>query len=80
MTTLAQFQGSEMSPVLLQDFIDGYIRLSQLAVEPSVLVMTVGSKPRRSQIKFYGVLIEDSSTGGPSAISVRMEYLFAFQS
>ena len=31
--TLTQFQGSEISPGLFQDFIDGYITLSPLAVE-----------------------------------------------
>ena len=46
--TLAQFQGNEMSPGLFQDFLDGYIRLSTLAVEPSVVVMTAGFHSRKS--------------------------------
>ena len=29
---LAQFQGSEMAPVLFQDFMDGYIRLRILSI------------------------------------------------
>ena len=47
--TFAQFQRSETSPGLLEDFMDGYItlRLSPLAVEHSVVVMTPGSQTRR---------------------------------
>ena len=41
-----QFQGSEMSSGLFQDFMDGYVRLSTLAVERSVVVMTSGSQSR----------------------------------
>ena len=57
--TPAQFQGSEMSPGLFQDFIGGYIRLSTLAVEHSVgehsiMNMTAGSQSRRFQIESYG--------------------------
>ena len=33
-----------MSPGLFQDFMDGYIRLSLVAVVNSVVVMTVGSQ------------------------------------
>ena len=50
----AQFQGNEMSPGLFQDFMDGYIRFSSLAVEDSVVVMTAGSQSRRFQIESYG--------------------------
>ena len=49
--TLAQFQESEMSSGLFQDFMNGYIRLSTLAVEHSVMIMT--SQSRRSQIESY---------------------------
>ena len=49
-----QFQGSEMSPGLFQDFIDGYIRRSTLAVEHSVVVMTAGFQSRRFQIESSG--------------------------
>ena len=52
--TLAQFQGSGMSPGLFQDFRDEYIRLSTLAVEYSIVIMTAGSQSRRSQIESYG--------------------------
>ena len=52
--TLAQFQGSEMSPRLFQDFMDGYIRLSTLAVGHSVVIMAAGSQSRRSQIESCG--------------------------
>ena len=30
--TLAQFQGSEMSPGLVKDFIDGYVKLKTLLI------------------------------------------------
>ena len=39
--TLVQFQGSEMSSELFQDFMDGYVKLSTLVVELSVVVMTL---------------------------------------
>ena len=52
--TIAEFKGSEMSPVLLQDFMDGYIRLSPLAAEHSVVLMIAGSHSRQSQIESYG--------------------------
>ena len=39
--TLVQFQGSEMSSELSEDFMDGYVRLSTLVVELSVVVMTL---------------------------------------
>ena len=52
--TFAEFQGSEMSPGILQDFTNGYIKLSTLTVEHSVVVITSGSQLRRSQIEFYG--------------------------
>ena len=52
--TLAQFQGSEMCPELFQNFMDAYIRLSPLAIEHSVVVMTAGSQSRRSHIESYG--------------------------
>ena len=52
--TFSQFQGSEMSPGLFQDFIDGYIERSTLAVEHSVVVMTAGLQSRRSQIESSG--------------------------
>ena len=52
--TLPQFQGSEMSPGLFEDFMDGYIRLSALAVEHTVVIMAAGSQSRRSQIESYG--------------------------
>ena len=52
--TLAQFQGSEMSPGLFQAFMDGYIRLSTRAIEYSVVVMTAGSQSRPSQIESNG--------------------------
>ena len=42
--TLAPFQGSEMSPGLFQDLMDGYIGLSTLVVEHNVMVMTAGSQ------------------------------------
>ena len=58
--TLSQFQGTEISPGLFQNFIEGYIRLSTLAVEHSVVVMTAGSQSRRSQIESYGYAIFDS--------------------
>ena len=34
--TLVQFQGSEMTPGLFQDFMDGYIRLKTLPISGSV--------------------------------------------
>ena len=40
--TFAEFQGSEMSPGILQDFTNGYMKLSTLTVEHSVMVMTSG--------------------------------------
>ena len=54
--TPAQFQGSEMSPGLFQNFICAYIRLSTLAVEHSVsehsiMNMTAGFQSRRFQIE-----------------------------
>ena len=49
--TLLQSQGSEMSPGFFQDFMDGYMRLSPLALEHSVVVMTASSQLRQSQIK-----------------------------
>ena len=52
--TLAQFQRSEMSPGLFQDFRDRYIRLFPLAIEHSVVVMTADSQSRLSHIKSYG--------------------------
>ena len=52
--TLTKFQGSEMSPGLFRDFMDGYIRLSPQAVEHSVVIMTAGSQSRRSYIESYG--------------------------
>ena len=52
--TFAEFQGSEMSPGILQDFTNGYIKLSTLTVEHSVVVITWGSQWRRSQIESYG--------------------------
>ena len=51
--TLAQFQGSEVAPGLFQDFMDGYKRLTPLAFERIVVVMTVGFQSRRSQIEPY---------------------------
>ena len=42
--TFAEFQGSEMSPGILQDFTNGYIKLSTLTVEHSVVVITWGSQ------------------------------------
>ena len=53
---LAQFQGNKMSPGLFQGFMDGYIktlRLSPLAVEQSVVVMTAGSQSRLSHIESH---------------------------
>ena len=47
--TLAQFPGSEMSPGLFQDFMDGYIRLSQLVVDHSVVVISARLNPVGSQ-------------------------------
>ena len=58
--TLAQFQGSEMSLGLLQDFMDTYVRLFTLAVEHSVVVMTGGSQSKSSQIESSGWAIFDS--------------------
>ena len=58
--TLAQFQGSEMSLGLFQDFMDAYIRLSTLAFEHSVVVMTGGSRSKPSQIESNGWAIFDS--------------------
>ena len=52
--TFAEFQGSEMSPGILQDFANGYIKLSTLTVEHSVMVITSGSQLRRSQTQSYG--------------------------
>ena len=31
------------------------------------------------EAKNFDILVEDSKTGGPSSLTVRMEYLFAFQ-
>ena len=50
--TLAQFQGSEMSPGLFQDFMGIQ---NPLVVEHSVVVKTVGFKSR-SQIGSYTIL------------------------
>ena len=47
--TLAQSQGSEMSPGLFQEFMDKYIRLTQLVVEHSVAVMSKKLNPMGSQ-------------------------------
>ena len=58
--TLAQFQGSEMSLGLFQGFMDTYIRLSALAVEHSVVVMTGGLQSKPSQIESNGWAIFDS--------------------
>ena len=58
--TLAQFQGSEMSLGLFQDFMDAYIRLSTLAVEHSVVVMTGGSQSKPFQIESNRWAIFDS--------------------
>ena len=55
--TLAQFQESEMSPGLFQDFIGWAhktLRLFPLVVEHSVVVMTAGFQSRRSQSETYG--------------------------
>ena len=52
-----------MSPGLFQDFMDGYLRLSTMAVKYSVVVMTLGSQSRPSQT-------EDSDTGCPSSVTV----------
>ena len=49
-----QFQGSEMSLGLFQDFLDGYVRFSISLVKHTVVVMTTGSQSRRSQIEYYG--------------------------
>ena len=57
---LAQCQRIEMSPGLLQDFMDGYIRLSPLAIEHGVVVMTEGFQSIRSQIESRGESIFDS--------------------
>ena len=40
-----------MSPRLFQDFINGYIRLSPLAVEHIVVVMTAGSNQDDPKLK-----------------------------
>ena len=45
--TIAQFQGSEMSPGLFQDFMDGF----PLVVEHSVVNMNAGSPSRRPHIE-----------------------------
>ena len=58
--TLSQFQGCEMFPGFFQDFMDGYIRLSTLAVEHIVAFMTVGSLSRQSCIESYGLAILNS--------------------
>ena len=50
--TLAQFQGSKMSPGLFQDFMGIQ---NPLVVEHSVVVKTVGFKSR-SQIGSYTIL------------------------
>ena len=47
--TLAQFPGSQISPGLFQDFMDGYIKLSPLVVEHSVVVMSPRMNPMGSQ-------------------------------
>ena len=47
--TIAHFPGSEMSPELFQDFMDGYIRLSPLVVDHSVVVMSARLNPIGSQ-------------------------------
>ena len=54
--TLAQFVtlALEMFSGLFQDFIDWYIRLTTLAVEHIIVVMTAGAQSRQSQIEFYG--------------------------
>ena len=51
--TLAQFQVSEMSPGLFQDFMGIQ---NPLVVEHSVVVKTVSFKSRRSQIGSYTIL------------------------
>ena len=52
--TFTEFQGSEISPGILHDFTDGYIKLSTLTVEHSVVVMTSSSQLTRSQIESCG--------------------------
>ena len=44
--TILQCQGSEMSLRIFEDFSDGYITFSTLAVEPIVVVMTAVSQSR----------------------------------
>ena len=89
--TLAQFPGNEMSPGLFQDFKT--LRLSPLVAEYSVVVMSARLNPMGSQFSIpvlwnlfrvsCGINcrdpVEDSGIGGRSSITVRMEYLCAFQ-
>ena len=68
-----------------------YIKLSTLALEHNAVVMTAGSKSRRSQTqshwqefsisvqRIFEILVEDSDTGGPISLAGRMKYLFVFQ-
>ena len=75
----------------LYEWVYKILRLPPLVVENSAVVMSTRLNPKGSQfsipvlwnlfsggIKFWDP-VEDSDTGGPSSIIVRMEYLLAFQ-
>ena len=87
--TLAQFQGSEIFTGLFQGFMYWHIRLSTLAVKHSLVIMNSGSQSVFDScfIKFvfrvsggikFEILVEDSDTGSPISLTVRIEYLLAF--
>ena len=100
---LAQFQGSEMSPRLFQEFMDGYYktlpisgwiwlwqwlwvrvpnqcnaRLNPMGSQFSIPILWNLCSESVGDIKFWDP-VEGSDTSHPSSITVRMEYLFAFQ-
>ena len=84
--TLAQFQGSEMSP-RPYGWVHKTLRLSSLVIEHSVVVanfwfpfckVCVQNQWGMGGTKFWDP-VEDSDTGGTSSINVRMEYVLAFQ-
>ena len=55
------------------------LRLSPLVTHHSVEVMSVRLNPMGSQGRGCWGPVEDSDTGGPSLVTIRMEYLLAFQ-
>ena len=60
--TLVQFQGSEMSPGLFQEFMHGSIKycLFSVTAESIVVVVTVGYQFRGQQFNSHGWSILDS--------------------